>query len=580
VERLVAKGVLEKLADRLLEDGRIAASEYDSILSSSPRGDVGEDLVRRGLLADRELVELLSELIGVPATDPTEREVNPEVRQLVPAKLARSRSVFPLAADGRCIELAMVDPLDFHTIQDVEFATGRHVTPLVATRESIEAAINQSYGDDDAAIQGIIESIAEQALEPTEIEIIGDDDAINLEGLAEQGAGAPVVRLVNLLIAEALRRDASDIHIEPFEHEVRVRFRIDGVLYSVIEADKSIQLPVASRIKIMSRLDIAETRRPQDGRIKLRVGVDGVSRELDLRVSTAPMLWGEKIVMRLLVADKLMLDLGKLGFEPVSLERFEEAIAKPYGIVLVTGPTGSGKTNTLYSALSTLNTMGVNILTAEDPVEFNLPGINQLPVRESIGVTFAAALRSFLRQDPNIILVGEIRDSETADIAVRAALTGHLVLSTLHTNDAPSSVARLVDMGIEPFLLASSLQLIAAQRLVRRLCLHCRTPHELDSEQLAELGFEAGVAEQRQIYHATGCPECQGTGYRGRIGLFEVMAITPEMRDAIIGGASTAQLESMARKAGMLNLLESGLQKILDGITSIDEVLAETDQAV
>ena len=475
----------------------------------------------------------------------------------------------------------MVNPLDFHTIQDVEFSTGRRVKPFIATRESIETAINEGYSSDDAAMQGIIERIAEEALEPAEVEIIGEGESgsIDLDGAEVQSAGAPVIRLVNLLIAEALRRDSSDIHIEPFEETVRVRFRIDGVLYTVVESAKSIQLPVAARIKIMSRLDIAETRRPQDGRIKLRVSVEGNSRELDLRVSTAPMLWGEKIVMRLLASDKLMLDLSKLGFEPSSRAQFQKAVAKPHGIVLVTGPTGSGKTNTLYSALSTLNKSGVNILTAEDPVEFNLPGINQLPVKESIGVTFASALRSFLRQDPDIILVGEIRDSETADIAVRAALTGHLVLSTLHTNDAPSSVARLVDMGVQPFLLASSLQLVAAQRLVRRLCIKCRTQHRIDAKQLAEFGLKADVEIGRVVYRASGCPDCQGTGYRGRIGLFEVMPTTQEIRDAIIAGATTAQIESLALEGGMLTLRQSGLRKVRDGITSIDEVLSATDHA-
>jgi type IV pilus assembly protein PilB len=581
LEAYAARGVLARLVDRLRGDGRLSRDEYESVLRATPRADIGEELVRRGVLGASELVEILSELTGVSPADPAKTEVSDEVRQLVPVKIARGRSVFPLSADATRLELAMVNPLDFHTIQDVEFSTGRCVKPLVATRESIETAINEGYGSDDAAMRGIIERIAEEALEPTEVEIIGEgeSDSIDLDGTSVQGAGAPVIRLVNLLIGEALRRDASDIHIEPFEERVRVRFRIDGVLYTVVESAKSIQLPVAARIKIMSRLDIAETRRPQDGRIKLRVSVEGNSRELDLRVSTAPMLWGEKIVMRLLASDKLMLDLSKLGFEPTSRSQFQKAIAKPHGIVLVTGPTGSGKTNTLYSALSTLNKSGVNILTAEDPVEFNLPGINQLPVKESIGVTFASALRTFLRQDPDIILVGEIRDSETADIAVRAALTGHLVLSTLHTNDAPSSVARLVDMGIEPFLLSSSLQLIAAQRLVRRLCVKCRTPHRLDAKHLEEFGLETDQEIGREVYRASGCPDCQGTGYRGRIGLFEVMPITQEIRDVIVAGTTTAEIESLALDSGMLTLRQSGLRKIRDGITSIEEVLSATEDA-
>jgi type IV pilus assembly protein PilB len=573
-----ASGLWARVLERVVEQKLITAEDSEELGGLTPRWELGAALVDRGVLSERALTELLSELAGLPSIDFADMQFDEKARGLISADLARVRGVFPLSVDETHIELAMADPLDFHTIQDVEFALSRQVRPRAATPTAISKAIKHAYGDDDV-IQRMIEDIAHETSQPAKIEVVEADTRKVDLGTSEEGSTAPVVRLVNMMISEALRLDASDIHIEPLEDMVRVRYRVDGVLRGVASAEKSIQLALASRIKIMSQLDISETRRPQDGRIKLRFRVEGQTRELDLRVSTAPMLWGEKIVMRLLVPDKLNLDLGSLGFEPSSLDRFKAAANRPHGIVLVTGPTGSGKTNTLYSTLSGMNTMDVNILTVEDPVEFNLPGINQLPVKESVGVTFASALRTFLRQDPDVILIGEMRDSETADIGVRAALTGHLVLSTLHTNDAPSSIGRLIDMGVEPFLLASSLQVVVAQRLVRRLCTKCRVAHDPDPETLAEVGFDPAEFDDLRIYRAGGCEDCNQTGYRGRIGLFEVMSISEEIRTAISAGQPTRDLEAIALREGMLTLRQSGLEKVRAGITSLDEVLSTTQNS-
>jgi type IV pilus assembly protein PilB len=404
-----------------------------------------------------------------------------------------------------------------------------------------------------------------------------EEDEIDLGILAKSSEAAPVVKLSNVLLIDALKRGASDIHIEPYEKEFRVRFRIDGILYNVMALPMKLRDPLTSRIKIMAKLDISEKRLPQDGRIKIRLKIEERSREMDFRVSCLPTLWGEKIVLRLLDRTKLMLDMTKLGFEVDSLKRFQGAIAKPYGIVLVTGPTGSGKTNTLYSAIAQLNKPDTNIMTAEDPVEFNLPGINQVQIKDSIGLNFAAALRSFLRQDPNTILVGEIRDYETAEIAVKAALTGHLVLSTLHTNDAPSTVSRLVNMGIEPFLVGTAVNLIQAQRLIRRVCANCKQEVlDVPSKTLVDVGFTPDLVGSFKLYKGRGCGTCNGTGYKGRVGLYEVMEISEGVRDLIMTGATSVELKRKALEEGMLTLRMSGLEKIKQGITTIEEVLRET----
>ena len=426
----------------------------------------------------------------------------------------------------------------------------------------------------DAAARALEEMPLDGAM--TDVEVLDELEEISAEALQRQGEDAPVIKLVNVILMSAIQKGASDIHIEPYEKEFRVRYRIDGILYNIMAPPMKFRDAVTSRIKIMSKLDIAEKRLPQDGRIKIRFADNGAAKDIDFRVSCLPTLFGEKIVLRLLDKDKLMLDMTRLGFESESLARFEVAIQKPWGMVLVTGPTGSGKTNTLYSSIARINTQATNIMTAEDPVEFNLPGINQVQVRENIGLNFAAALRAFLRQDPNIILVGEIRDFETAEIAVKAALTGHLVLSTLHTNDAPSTVNRLMNMGIEPFLVASSVNLICAQRLVRRICSHCKVPHPTPGPALLQAGFAPDDAQNVTPQQGNGCEKCNNTGYKGRVGLYEVMEVTDELRELVLVGASALELRRKAIDDGMITLRQSGLRKVKEGVTTIEEVVRET----
>jgi type IV pilus assembly protein PilB len=510
----------------------------------------------------------------------------------------------PLSRVGATLTLAMVDPTNVFAMDDVKFMTGLNVEPVVVAEGSVQQAIAQYYGSSreielasvtiDEAVQqnGSKDSNGNGAItkddlvsldsldfdhgQAEDVEVLEDNEEIDLSTLSRMSEDAPVVRLVNVLLVDSLRRGASDIHVEPYEKELRIRFRIDGVLYDVMHPPLKMRDALISRIKIMSKLDISEKRLPQDGRIKIKVKVDSRSRELDFRVSTLPTLFGEKVVLRLLDKQNLMLDMTKLGFEPESLVKFKRNISKPYGMVLVTGPTGSGKTNTLYSALQSLNTVDTNIMTAEDPVEFNLPGINQVQMKEQIGLNFAAALRSFLRQDPNIVLVGEIRDFETAEIAIKAALTGHLVLSTLHTNDAPSTISRLMNMGIEPFLVATSVNLIQAQRLIRRVCKDCKQEVQTPPEALIEVGLSADEAKTIKTYKGKGCATCNNTGYKGRIGLYEVMEITDELRELILIGASALELRKKAIDDGMITLRESGLFKIREGVTTIEEVVRET----
>jgi type IV pilus assembly protein PilB len=507
--------------------------------------------------------------------------------------------------------MAMADPTNVFAMDDIKFMTGLSVEPVIASEASIQTSIGKYYSTSKAMeVVGLglesferigsrqpkngnvykeDEKITHSDLKVSlddveftkadtgeEFEVVEENEEIDLAQLARASEDAPVVRLVNVLLVDSLRRGASDIHIEPYEKDFRIRFRIDGVLYDVMHPPMRMRDALLSRMKIMAKLDISEKRLPQDGRIKIKVRIDNRSRELDFRVSTLPTLFGEKIVLRLLDKEKLMLDMTKLGFEQQSLEIFQRNISKPYGMVLVTGPTGSGKTNTLYSALQTLNTPETNIMTAEDPVEFNLPGINQVQMKEQIGLNFAAALRSFLRQDPNIVLVGEIRDFETAEIAIKAALTGHLVLSTLHTNDAPSTISRMVNMGIEPFLVATSVNIIQAQRLIRRICKDCKEEANVPVEALIETGFSSEEAETLKVYKGRGCQVCNGTGYKGRVGLYEVMEITDELRELIIIGASAIELRKKAVELGMITLRQSGLYKLREGITTIEEVVKET----
>ena len=566
-----------KLGELLVKENLISPQQLQEALTYQKQhgGKLGYNLVKLGFVKDEEIAGLLSRQYGVPAINLARFEIDPTVIKLVPAETAQKYQILPLSRAGANLTIAMVDPTNVFAMDDIKFMTGYNVEPVVASETAIMDAIDKYYGSAHSLqLKEVMSELAET--DDGDVEVLEEASDIDLEELERSSEEAPVVKLCNLILTDALRRGASDIHIEPYEREFRVRFRIDGVLYVVMNPPMKLRDAMISRLKIMSKLDISEKRLPQDGRIKIRMNSNGKMRELDYRVSTLPTLFGEKVVLRLLDKENLMLDMTKLGFEVSSLKHFEEAILKPWGMVLVTGPTGSGKTNTLYSAISRLNTPETNIMTAEDPVEFNLVGINQVQMKDSIGLNFAAALRSFLRQDPNIVLVGEIRDFETAEIAVKAALTGHLVLSTLHTNDAPSTINRLMNMGIEPFLVATSVHLICAQRLVRRICKECRGPMEVPPQALIDVGFEPDQAKNATIFKGQGCTTCNNTGYKGRVGLYEVLECTDEIRQMILEGASAMEIKKQAIEDGMLTLRRSGLQKIADGKTTIDEVVRET----
>ena len=575
-----------RIGELLLKEKRISPEQLQEALNYQRQngGKLGFHLVKLGFVKDDEITALLSKQYGVPSISLQKFEIDPAVIKLVPAETAQRYQIIPLSRNGATLTIAMTDPTNVFAMDDIKFMTGYNVEPVVASEAAVGEAIQKYYAQAIAASQSSSAlEVATRALEEMpavqtdDVEVIEELEEISAELLAKQGEEAPVIKLVNVILMSAIQKGASDIHIEPYEKELRVRYRVDGILYNVMQPPMKFRDAMTSRIKIMSRLDIAEKRLPQDGRIKVRFKDDaGQAKEIDFRVSCLPTLFGEKIVMRILDKDKLMLDMTKLGFEPESLKKFEAAIDRPWGMVLVTGPTGSGKTNTLYSSISRVNTPETNIMTAEDPVEFNLVGVNQVQVRESIGLNFAAALRSFLRQDPNIILVGEIRDFETAEIAVKASLTGHLVLSTLHTNDAPSTVNRLMNMGIEPFLVASSLNLVCAQRLVRRICKNCSAPHPEQPQALIQAGFTAEDAKSVVPNRGRGCEKCNNTGYKGRVGLYEVMEVTEELRELILVGASALELRRKAVEVGMITLRNSGLRKVKEGVTTIEEVVRET----
>ena len=594
-----------KLGEILVRENLISPQHLREALDYQREhgGRLGYNLVKLGLVSDDMITAVLSRQYGIPSVNLDLFQIDESVLRLIPQEVAQKYSVLPLSRVGATLTLAMVDPTNVFAMDDIKFMTGLNVEPVVVAEASVAQAIAKYYGTsreielasvalEEGALEGAasngtnggithadlvsLDSIDFETDRTEAVEVLDDNEEIDLTTLSRMSEDAPVVRLVNVLLVDALRRGASDIHVEPYEKELRIRFRIDGVLYDVMHPPLKLRDALISRVKIMSKLDISEKRLPQDGRIKIKVKVDSRSRELDFRVSTLPTLFGEKVVLRLLDKENLMLDMTKLGFEPESLVKFQRNIAKPYGMVLVTGPTGSGKTNTLYSALQSLNTVDTNIMTAEDPVEFNLMGINQVQMKEQIGLNFAAALRAFLRQDPNIILVGEIRDFETAEIAIKAALTGHLVLSTLHTNDAPSTISRLMNMGIEPFLVATSVNLIQAQRLIRRVCKDCKHEHQTPPEALIEVGFSAEEATKVKTYKGKGCSTCNNTGYKGRIGLYEVMEVTDEIRELILIGASALELRKKAIDDGMISLRESGLHKIRSGVTTLEEVVRET----
>jgi type IV pilus assembly protein PilB len=581
-----------RIGELLLKEKRITPEQLQQALNhqKGSGGKLGYNLVKLGLVKDEEITALLSKQYGVPSINLSEFELDPAVIKLIPSDTAQKYQIVPLSRAGATLTIAMTDPTNVFAMDDIKFMTGYNVEPVVASETAVIEAIQRYYPSGAGKTVATRESTGPSTLEMAtkgleelqalaetgEVEVLEELQEISAEALAKQGEEAPVVRLINVLLMSAIQKGASDIHVEPYEKELRVRYRIDGILYNMMSPPMKFREAIASRIKIMAKLDIAEKRLPQDGRIKIRFNENGTPKEIDFRVSCLPTLFGEKIVMRLLDKDKLMLDMTKLGFEPESLVKFETAILRPWGMVLVTGPTGSGKTNTLYSSIAKLNTAETNIMTAEDPVEFNLTGVNQVQVKEQIGLNFAAALRSFLRQDPNIILVGEIRDFETAEIAVKAALTGHLVLSTLHTNDAPSTVNRLMNMGIEPFLVANSVHLICAQRLVRRVCGHCKEPHPLPAVALVQAGFSQEDAATVVPLRGLGCDRCNLTGYKGRVGLYEVMEISEELRELILVGASGLELRRKAVDEGMITLRQSGLRKVKDGMTTLEEVVRET----
>src|SRR5271156_482152 len=567
-----------RLGEILVKESLITSDQLRQALEHQKAngGRLGTCLMSLGFISDDEITGVLSRQYGVPSINLKYYEVDASVIKLIPQDTAIRYQIVPLSRVGSTLTIAMTDPTNVFAMDDIKFMTGFNVEPVVASETAIAEAISKFYGEaqSEEELTKVMKDLT--ADENADLELASEEQEMNLAELERAAEEAPIIKLVNLILTDAVKRGASDIHIEPYEKEVRVRFRIDGILQPVMSPPMKLRDAITSRVKIMAKLDISEKRLPQDGRIMIKYLKDGKKKELDFRVSTVPTLFGEKIVMRLLDKENLRLDMTKLGFEQESLTKFERQILKPYGMVLVTGPTGSGKTNTLYSSVARLNTADTNIMTAEDPVEFQLPGINQVQMKEQIGLNFASALRAFLRQDPNIILVGEIRDFETAEIAVKAALTGHLVLSTLHTNDAPSTISRLMNMGIEPFLVATSVNLICAPRLVRRICANCKEELELPEQALIDAGYSPDEVKTTKIYHGKGCTTCNKGGYKGRTGLYEVMEVNDELRELILVGASALELKKKAIEQGMITLRRSGLVKVALGQTTMEEVLRET----
>ena len=561
-----------RLGEMLVKSKLISDDQLKKALTqqSSGGGRLGSNLVKLGYLSEEDITSFLSKQYGVPSINLAHFEIDQSVIKLVPAEIAQKHMVIPINRKGNVITVAMADPSNIFAIDDIKFLSGFKVEPVVAAETSIRNAINKHY-DSAGLVQDIMKGFDDREVSTIE----ESDEGPDVGDLQRATEDAPVVKLVNLILSDAIKKGASDIHIEPYEKSFRVRLRIDGILYDVMQPPMKLKAAIISRVKIMSQLDIAERRLPQDGRIKIRMG----QKEIDFRVSTLPTLFGEKVVLRLLDKSNLQLDMTALGFEPQALQIFEKSILLPYGMVLVTGPTGSGKTTSLYSALHRLNTTETNIMTAEDPVEFNLSGVNQVQMKPEIGLNFATALRSFLRQDPDIIMVGEIRDYETAEIAIKAAMTGHLVLSTLHTNDAPSTISRLINMGVEPFLVSASTNMILAQRLCRKICNSCKEEISVPRQALVDTGFTPEEAKALVCYQGKGCMECNDTGYRGRIALYEVLAITDDIKDAILQGAAASEIKELGRKNGMRTLRESGLQKIREGMTTIPETMRVTSQS-
>ncbi len=563
-----------RLGDLLVAEGLISDDQLKQALAEQKgkTEKLGSILARLGFITEEQLIGFLSRQYGIPSITLSNIEVDAETLRLVPAQIARKYEVLPVKRIGGTLTLAMADPTNVFALDDVAFMTNLQILPVVAPQAAIRKAIDRSYEAGQASMSEMLTEITGDAANVEVVEGEDETQVANVFELKESADEAPVVKLVNMVLVDAIRKGASDLHWEPYEKHFRIRFRVDGVLHEMLSPPKRLEPAIISRLKIMSNLDISERRVPQDGRIKLKFG----HREIDFRVSILPTIFGEKAVLRILDKEALQLDLTKLGFDPWSYEKFNHAIHQPYGMVLITGPTGSGKTTTLYSAIATINSPEHNIMTAEDPVEYNLKGVNQVQVNEGVGRTFAAVLRSFLRQDPDVILVGETRDLETAQISIRAALTGHLVFTTLHTNDCPSTIARLFDMGIQPFLLSSALLLILAQRLGRRICKDCKQPVEGKEEDLVPYGHTPQGLDNVQFYRGKGCPTCNFTGMKGRVAIYEVMPIGETLRDMILKNAATAELREQAQRDGMKTLRQSGLTKVLEGTTTVEEVLRVT----
>ncbi len=560
-----------RLGELLVREKLISLQQLRKAQDEQKRSgqNLGYTLAKLGYISDGEITNFLSAQYRLPAIDLEEYEIDADIIKLVGRDVCEKHKILPVSRSGSSLIVAMADPTNLHAIDDIKFLTGYNVEPVVASETAIQNAIERYYN----AGPSYEEVMADFDLGDEDIDFTAEEEDFNALELERQSEDAPVVRLVNVLLLNAIRKGASDIHVEPYEKRLRVRYRIDGVLHEEMTPPLKLKAALVSRLKIMSQLDIAERRLPQDGRIKLKLGK---GREMDFRVSVMPTMWGEKVVLRLLDKGNLQLDMTKLGFDQEPLDHFKWAITQPWGMVLVTGPTGSGKTTTLYSALSDLNKSDVNISTAEDPVEYNLHGINQVQMHDEIGLNFAMALRSFLRQDPDIIMVGEIRDFETAEISVKAALTGHLVLSTLHTNDAPATISRLLNMGVEPFLITASVNLVLAQRLARRVCVDCKHPHEIEEAALIDMGVTPEQLKEGRVFKGVGCNTCNGTGYKGRVALYEVMRFTDDLKEMVLQGASTAELKVAAIKRGMATLRASGIRKMLEGMTTPEEILRVT----
>jgi type IV pilus assembly protein PilB len=563
-----------RLGDLLVAERLITEDQLKQALAEQKgkTEKLGSILARLGFITEEQLIGFLSRQYGIPSITLNNVDVDAETLRLVPAPIARKYEVLPVKRIGGTLTLAMADPTNVFALDDVAFMTSLQILPVVAPQAAIRTAIEKAYevGQQSSMNEMLTEITADANVELLEGET--ESTGVDVFELKESADEAPVVKLVNMVMVDAIRKGASDLHWEPYEKHFRIRFRIDGVLHEMLSPPKRLEPAIISRLKIMSNLDISERRVPQDGRIKLRFG----NREIDFRVSILPTIFGEKAVLRILDKDSLQLDLTKLGFDPWSYEKFNHAIHQPYGMVLITGPTGSGKTTTLYSAISTINSPEHNIMTAEDPVEYNLKGVNQVQVNEGVGRSFASVLRSFLRQDPDVILVGETRDLETAQISIRAALTGHLVFTTLHTNDCPSTVARLFDMGIQPFLLSSALLLILAQRLGRRICKECKEPVAGKEEDLVPYGHTPQGLTNVTFYRGKGCATCNFTGMKGRVAIYEVMPVTEPLRDMILKNAATADIREQAQRDGMKTLRQSGLMKVIEGTTTVEEILRVT----